>query len=101
LRFFVRLASFSWDKHRAASLRCRVALACFSLGSDVEGTKRFSDPSSRYKKNDALHATPTGKNNFALSETNETRFLARMERENGLVFHHPRTFFSIAMMNGG
>ena len=34
--FFVHLASFSWDKHRAASLRCRVAPACFSLGSDFE-----------------------------------------------------------------
>ncbi|MFY7750671.1 MAG: hypothetical protein ACOVQU_02680, partial [Exiguobacterium acetylicum] len=37
--FFVHFESFSWDKHHAASLRCRVALACFSLGSDFERTK--------------------------------------------------------------
>ncbi|MGL6101737.1 MAG: hypothetical protein ACRC00_01055, partial [Exiguobacterium acetylicum] len=41
-RFFVRFESFSWDKHRAASLRCWVAPACFSLGSDYERTNAFS-----------------------------------------------------------
>jgi len=33
-----------------APLRCRVTLACFSLGNDVESTKRFSDSPSGYKK---------------------------------------------------
>ena len=41
-RFFVRFESFSWDKHRAASLRCWVAPACFSLGNDYERTNAFS-----------------------------------------------------------
>ena len=86
LRFFVRFESFSWDKHRAASLRCRVALACFSLGSDVEWTKRFFDSPSGYKEEG--HVTRHSyrkKRDFALSKTNKTRFPAWMKRENWLV----------------
>ncbi|WP_313635666.1 hypothetical protein, partial [Exiguobacterium sp.] len=39
LRFFVSLESFSWDKHRAGTFRCKVAPACISLKRNSERKK--------------------------------------------------------------